>query len=141
MPPSVVLLGRSDRTEFAPVHAALASQGVHVTAHSDAAWDSGSPVSADVWIVCQSWPDEFSPSAVRRIIDASAASRLICACGAWCDSDGRTRNVWPQAVRVPLHEFTSRLRYELEVLAGRALPLPITAARDEQFAIRVRSLH
>jgi hypothetical protein len=139
MPTSVVLLGHSQRTEFGPVHAALANAGLQATrlAHSSTFPDTRP--AADLWIVCQSWPDEFSPAAVRRIVGDCAAARLVCVYGAWCASEGRSRTSWPPAVRVPVSEFTARLRFELGVIDGRVAPLPITAARDECFSVRVQS--
>jgi hypothetical protein len=139
MPPSVALIGQSERSEFEPVHAALYDEGVQATrvVHTS---DSDALQTADLWIVCQSWPEEFSPLTVRRIVSDCAASRLLCVYGAWCASDGRSRVMWPAAVRVPVDELPARLQLELNVIAGRAAPLPMTAARDECFTARVRSL-
>ena len=138
MPPAVALLGQSERAEFAPVHAGLAAARLEPSWSGPASCDLTAAGFADLRIVCQSWPDEFSPAEVRRIVTASATSRLICVYGAWCMSDGRTRSLWPQAVRVPVTEFASRLQLELDVITGRAIPLPLTAARDECFAVRCR---
>lgn len=136
----LIILGEFARAEFAPVRQAIDElcAGAHRQERGASDLQQGMGC-ADLWIVCQSWPDEFAPSTIRRIIDAGAASRLICAYGAWCASDGRTRDVWPPAVRVPIGEFHRRLAFELEVVAGRRAPLPLTAARDEQFAARVHA--
>jgi hypothetical protein len=138
--PSVVLIGQSQRTEFGPVLAALASQGVQVTEADCSSPLPNDALAAELWIVCQSWPDEFSPAEVRRIVNGCASIRLICVYGAWCASDGRTRNAWPAAVRVPVNQFAARLRFELDVIAGRLAPLPVTAARDECFTAGVQRL-
>jgi hypothetical protein len=37
-------------------------------------------------------------------------------------------------------EFAARLQFELDVIAGRIAPLPVTAARDECFTARVQPL-
>ena len=137
---NIIILGEFARAEFAPVRQAIDALCPRARRQELSVAELARGLDcADLWIVCQSWPDEFASSTVRRIIDASAASRLICAYGAWCASDGRTRDAWPPAVRVPVGEFHRRLAFELDVLAGRSVPLPLTAARDEQFAARVHA--
>lgn len=139
MPPSVVLIGQSERAEFSPVSASLQVNGVQVWRWDSTATGPDVPPASDLWIVCQSWPDEFSLGNIGRILNGAATARLVCVYGEWCASDGRTRDLWPLAIRVPVHEFAARLRFELDVIAGRAAPLPLTAARDECFAVRCRS--
>ncbi len=63
-------------------------------------------------------------------------ARLVCCYGPWCASDGRTRDIWPLAVRVPVDAAAERIRRELEVLSGRRQPLPLTASRDEDLSFR-----
>jgi hypothetical protein len=84
-------------------------------------------------IVCQHWPDEFTTPDVHRLIGLYPLARLVCSYGPWCASDGRTRDIWPLAVRVPVDMAPERIRRELDVLAGRRRPLPLTASRDEIF--------
>jgi hypothetical protein len=84
-------------------------------------------------IVCQHGPDEFPESDVHRLIGLFPLARLISCYGPWCASDGRTRDIWPLAVRVPVAAAAERVRRELDVLAGRRPPLPLTASRDEIF--------
>jgi hypothetical protein len=86
---------------------------------------------ADLVIVCQHWPDEYTAAEVRAVLRAFPLARLVCCYGAWCSSDGRTRDVWPLAVRVPAEWAARRIALELEVLAGDRWPLPLTASRDE----------
>jgi hypothetical protein len=88
----------------------------------------------DLIVVCQHWPDEFCRADVAWLLTAFPTARLVCCYGAWCASDGRTRDTWPIAVRVPIEAFSDRLQHELQVIAGEAGPLPPTAARDEVFA-------
>ena len=58
----------------------------------------------------------------------------VCCYGAWCDSDGRTRSIWPISVRVPVSEAERRLNRVWQVLTEqRGEPLPLTASRDEAF--------
>jgi hypothetical protein len=87
----------------------------------------------DLVVVCQHWPDEFTERDVRRILTLFPLARLACCYGPWCQSDGRSRDIWPLAVRVPAAAAPDRLRRELDVVAGRIRPLPLTASRDEVF--------
>jgi hypothetical protein len=87
----------------------------------------------DLVIVCQHWPDEFTDRQVRRLIGLFPLARVSCCYGPWCASDGRSREIWPLSVRVPVELAAERIRRELDVLAGRRRPLPLTASRDEVF--------
>ncbi len=94
--------------------------------------------STDAWhsdlvIVCQHWPDEYTPSEVRQLLGAFPLARVICCYGPWCASDGRTRDVWPLSVRVPAEFSAGRMDLELEVVNDARSPLPLTASRDEIF--------
>lgn len=137
MPLSVLLIGRPERGEFAPIRAEIKAARLQPEYVDIRRAPAQAPL-ADLWIVCQSWPDEFSPAEALDIVAACSTSRLICVYGAWCASDGRTRSVWPAAVRTPVAEFAARLQFELRVIAGHVPPLPLTAARDECFAARCR---
>lgn len=87
----------------------------------------------DLVIVCQHWPDEYTATEVRQVLGVFPLARLICCYGLWCASDGRTRDIWPLAIRVPGDFAAKRIDLELEVLAGTRWPLPLTASRDEIF--------
>lgn len=87
----------------------------------------------DVVLICQHWPDEFTQHDVRRLLTAFPLARLACCYGPWCESDGRTRDIWPLSVRVPVRCAAGRIARELEVLAGLRASLPLTASRDEIF--------
>lgn len=91
------------------------------------------PWFPELVIVCQHLPDEFTTAEVHRLIGLFPLARLVCCYGPWCASDGRTRDLWPLAVRVPVELGPERIRRELEVLSGRRRPLPLTASRDEIF--------
>jgi hypothetical protein len=84
-------------------------------------------------VVCQHSSDEFTTPDVHRLIGLFPLARLVCCYGPWCASDGRTRDIWPLAVRVPVELAPDRLRRELEVLSASRQPLPLTASRDEIF--------
>lgn len=96
----------------------------------------------DLVIVCQSWPDEFSAEEVSAALGRWPLALWICCYGAWCDSDGRTRTIWPISLRVPVCDAASRLSHVWQVLTEqRGDPLPLTASRDEAFAFDHCSSH
>jgi hypothetical protein len=88
---------------------------------------------ANLVLVCQHWPDEFSEPDVRRLLTRHPLARIVCCYSPWCESDGRTRTTWPLAVRVPIRCAVERIDRELEVLGDKRAPLPLTASRDEIF--------
>lgn len=87
----------------------------------------------DLGVVLQSWPEEFARRDVNRLVELLPLTRWICCQGAWCESQGRTRSVWPVALCVPARDAGARIRRELSVLGGTRPPLPLTAARDEVY--------
>ncbi len=87
----------------------------------------------DLLLVHQQWPDQYSAADVDRLLRLTPLSRLICCYGSWCEADGRSRDIWPPAARVPLQRLSTRIRLELKVLRGELPPLPLTAGRDETF--------
>jgi hypothetical protein len=122
-----------------PVEAFLRAQcsGPHVRRIRGLSQARAADLSADLIVVCQSWSDEYTSREVAALLSAAPLARVLCVYGHWCDSDGRTRDIWPLAVRVPAAEFETRLRRELEVLEGTLPPLPLTASRTEIFAARL----
>lgn len=88
----------------------------------------------DIVVVCQSWPDEFPACEVTTALGRWPLTLWACCYGAWCDSDGRTRSIWPISVRVPASEAPTRLDHLWRILAKQeGEPLPLTASRDEAF--------
>lgn len=138
-PPRCLLIGNTLMVEMRPVVAALqAAFPAQRLAIAERMSDLTGPGDAvDLYVVCQSWPDEYTEEEVARLLTCSVAARLVCVYGRWCDSEGRTRDRWPLAVRVPAAEFAQRLEYELQVLSGAAPPLALTASRGEVFAAMV----
>jgi hypothetical protein len=88
----------------------------------------------DLLVVCQHWSHEYTRHDVATLIQILPLVRIVCCYGPWCGSDGRSGTAWPLAVRVPITQGPARIARELEVIAGRRPPLPLTAARDEIFA-------
>lgn len=89
----------------------------------------------DLVIVCQSWPDEFPADEVSAALGRWPLAMWVCCYSAWCDSDGRTRSIWPISVRASASDASSRLNHVWQILTEqRGEPLPLTASRDEAFA-------
>lgn len=140
---SVVLIGNSKRREFAGFASWLCDQSplridAHFATAADALADtSGRLQQAELTIVLQSWPDQFSAAQVDGLIGATLFRRLLCCYGPWCESDGRNRGVWPDAHRVPLRIAARIVEWELLRLQRGQPAVPPTSARDEIFAYRL----
>ena len=82
-------------------------------------------------LLFQTFSDQYSPRAVDRLFEKHPLSRILVAYGPYCESDGRTRHLWPQTVRVPLWKLSRRIEREIEVLSGKIPALPLTATPEE----------
>ena len=86
----------------------------------------------DVVIVGQNCSDEFPNQHVQRLLGLFPLARWYCCFGPWCDSDGRTRDLWPLAIRLRAADAPERLRQDF-LSATATPPLPWTASRGEIF--------
>ena len=82
-------------------------------------------------LLFQAFSDQYSPRAIYRLFEKHPLSRILVAYGPYCESDGRTRRLWPQTVRVPLWKLSQRIEREIEVLSGKIPTLPLTATAEE----------
>ncbi len=104
--PNVLLLGDGADPEFDSVVTFLRGSVPHARIQEAAdlpAARRGRPISAllpDLVVVCQSWSNQFSAAEIRDLLTWLPLARIVCCYGAWCDSDGRTCDHWPLAVRV-----------------------------------------
>ncbi len=135
--PRCLLIGEADLPRFAPIldrlqgassirHARTLTEAIEVAAALD--W------SPDIVIVSQSRPDEFEACDVERLIGRLPLARWIVCFGEWCESIGRTEQLWPIGWCVPLRDALARLEVELVADRGDEPLLPPTASRDEAFA-------
>ncbi len=140
--PKVLVLGDIRRDEFQPIIGFLrAHQGGSTARQALDVAGLRQFVERDNWfpdlvVVLQAWPDEFSEADFHDLLALCPLARIVCCFGPWCDSDGRTRSIWPLAVRVPATAALGRLTREWELLENQpsALrPLPLTASRAEIF--------
>lgn len=90
----------------------------------------------DLVVIVQNWSDEHSRDEIDQLSRLAPLARWVVCYGSWCESDGRTRDLWPLAVRVPLRSAESRLAHEWRLLNGDAVvPLPMSASREETFGV------
>lgn len=135
----VVQIGSAGRDELAPAAAELAALctaadwRLETVSAADLVPRLDGPIP-DLVVVLERWPDEFTRQEVEGLFGRWPLTRFVCIFGPWCDSAGRTRDLWPVAVRVPAVEARERLRRECAALAALTPPLPVTASRTETFA-------
>lgn len=94
---------------------------------------SAAPVEPpELILVFQDWPEQYTREEADRLLSDFPTTRILCVYGAFCEADGRTRSIWPHAVRVPQWGLRNRLRREIpsDSVASR---LPLTASRRERF--------
>ncbi len=113
-----VWIGAADRDEFRPVRAWLEQQSeqLQLTVLPTIASFAAVAHSAEVVIIGESWPDEFTMDDVTRLITVAPLARVVWLTGAWSEAVGRTRSHWPAAWRVPLCDAISRIERELAAL-------------------------
>lgn len=141
-PLNLLIIGQTERAEAKPLIVWLgiamrpAVQRYHVQLSLALETASRSNEIPDLIVIVQSQPDEFSSVEIASLFAFAPLARLVVAYGAWCESDGRTRNVWPLAVRVSLPNAASRIEREWRLLhEERGIePLPLSASREEVFA-------
>lgn len=139
MTPFTWILGRADRSEFALTFDWLSERTDSARTATwpdiESALADRSGVLPDFVVVLQSHPDEFSSAIIARLLTRAPIARLVVVAGAWCEADGRRRDLWPAAVRVPAVWAIQRLQAEWSLLNGETgNPVPLTATRDERFA-------
>ena len=91
------------------------------------------PVTPHLILICQQWPEEYTSEEVNQLLTKFPLSRFVVCYSDWCRSDGRTRNIWPGAIRVAPEQSAKRIRLECEVIKGKRAALPITAGYEEVF--------
>ena len=89
---------------------------------------------ASLIVVVQTWPGQYSSKIVNELIGATLHTRLVCILGPWCESEGRSHDVWPDAFRCPSWMAESRLDDLLSAIRDGSPLLPATASRSEVFA-------
>ncbi len=131
-----LLIGDTTSAHFEHVNGLLRGGFQHQAASlADALdWLESDQKSPDGVLVYQSFPDEFAPDLVERVVGLLPLARWIVCFGPWCESMGRTEQVWPVAWCVPLKDVKPRIARTFEAhVCGEPVLLP-TMSRDESFA-------
>ncbi|MEO2019066.1 MAG: hypothetical protein ABGZ53_32375 [Fuerstiella sp.] len=140
---NLVLIGSASRREFSTIVSWLRQNpSTSVVAHFKdvrSALDGWDNLAAapQMTVVLQSWSDEYSRPDVNQLIGRTLFHRLLCCFGTWCESDGRNRDVWPDALHVPVRLAESVIAAELHRIESGGPAIPATSARDEVFAHRI----
>ena len=142
MPLQLLIVGQTDRLEASALMEWMVQSLHPADIRRSATLESAlEQFSADDWIpdlivMIQSWPDEVTRPEIDRLSRFAPLARWVVCYGVWCEGDGRTRDLWPLAVRVPLWSAPSRLMHEWRLLCGESVPpLPMSASREEAFSV------
>jgi DNA-binding NarL/FixJ family response regulator len=135
---SIVIVGDIRRGEFRRVRETLDGFGplacFAAIEPAIAALRSGQ-VAADVIVVAQAYPGQFSAAQMDCLRQAAPVTRVVALLGSCCEGEMRTGKPWPADVRVYWHQWPARAQQELRLLlAGRASTwsLPATASEEER---------
>jgi hypothetical protein len=141
-----VLIGTASRREFSTLVSWLRQHpAIRIVGHfrnvaaALEAWD-GLAVEPEMTVVLQSWSDESVPSDVNQLIGKTLFQRLLCCIGPWCESDGRNRDVWPDALCVRSRLAESVIAAELRSIDAGHAPVAPTSSSDEVFTQRMAAL-
>lgn len=135
----ILIIGNDQTSEMRPV-----LDSVHEICNKAQIVSCASPdtipnevIYPDLILLCQNWPDEFAPHTLNDLVSRFPISRFVCCYSVWCESDGRTRTIWPLSIRVPARCVASRLQLEWEIIRGDREAFPLTAGRDEVFQLEL----
>ncbi|MDZ7619387.1 MAG: hypothetical protein U1E05_20495 [Patescibacteria group bacterium] len=140
-PSSILLVGRVGRAEFREAAASLHQLARVTTACSPAEAEqvlADGRCPADLIVVAQSFPGEFSTAAIDRLRRRAPLARVIGLLGSWCEGEVRSGEPWPATIRVYWHQWRDRCAAELQRLhAARpaAWSLPATATEEERLLL------
>ena len=98
----------------------------------------GQSEAADFVVVLQTFSDEYSQQEASLLIGQMLFGRMVCCYGHWCQSDGRSHEIWPVSMRVPIHSAVPIIMRELEAFQNGEAPLSPMSAAEEVFIHRYR---
>ena len=140
---SILLIGNTDRAEFAEARAALAASGeltcVREMGTAEESLLAG--LDPELIVFAQAYPGEFSHDEVDRLRRRAPLARLAGLLGSWCEGEMRTGKPWPGVPRVYWHQWPSRGQRQVRQLRqGRpsAWTTPITATEEERLLADAR---
>jgi DNA-binding NarL/FixJ family response regulator len=138
---SILLVGDGDRSEFREAWSALQALGRVtgiVEAESAAAALAEGQVVADLIVVAQAFPGQFSHQAIDRLRRAAPLARVLGLLGSWCEGEMRTGKPWPGVIRSYWHQWVPRCDREVgRIRRGEssAWGLPATATEEERLLL------
>lgn len=88
----------------------------------------------DAVLVYQGIPHEYPRIDAERLIGLLPLARWIVCFSAWCESQGRSEQLWPHGWCVPAKDVLPRIARLRRAHALDEPILPATASRDEAFA-------
>lgn len=140
MPLQILIIGKQNPAEAPPL-----TEYLPITfAPSNVLYESDIPramrllqqthLIPDLIVVIETHPDEYSRSDIDQLTVHAPLARWVVGYGDWSESAGRTRDLWPMAVRIPMRSIGPRLQQEWDLLNGKsATPLPMSGSREEIF--------
>lgn len=138
---NVLMCGDVSHGEFRETEQWLASNAATTIATSleEAAGllERGS-IHAQVIVIAQSRPSQFSSSQIERLHRAAPLARLVALLGSWCEGEMRSGQPWHGVQRVYWYQWKSRLADELQRMATRrnsTLFLPRTSQAADQLLV------
>lgn len=96
-------------------------------------------VRCDLILVLQRHSFQDAVHDVPDFIGRTLGVRVLCCYARACDSDARSRDLWPPALRVPASCAVSVLRSEVDRIRQQSSQLPVTASPEEVFVDRCAS--
>ena len=133
---ATLLIGDVESPSFEAVRRHISGGDARIAATAKEALTllDAEPWSPDVIVVWQGVPDEYPRSAVEKLIGRLPLARWVVVFGPWCESIGRTEQLWPVAWSVPLRHAVTRIETEFARVRSGVAPTPATMSRDETFA-------
>jgi len=135
---SILLLGETDRPEFCDFRSTLESLGrvsrISEVERAIAVLETGE-IIADVIVIAQAFPRQFSHGDVDRLRRLAPLSRILGLLGSWCEGETRSGQPLPAAIRIYWHQWHARAGREFRRLIQGQCPswgLPVTATEEER---------
>jgi hypothetical protein len=89
----------------------------------------------DLVVVLERSPDEYPAEQVSWLMSQLPLARILVCSEPWCQSAGRTRDVWPPGMCVPAWQGARRFREELAAMRHGAGPPPRSIDRNEAYEL------
>ncbi|MCA8988589.1 MAG: hypothetical protein KDA78_13150 [Planctomycetaceae bacterium] len=97
--------------------------------HMISAWLTG----PHPWLIClyQQYSDQYCQADFRSLRNSFPLSRILIVLSEYCQSDARTRTLWPLSCQTSLAALEQRVQQEWHEYQDGTSPLPLTASYEE----------